>query len=127
MPSFETKPNITLKYEWGDSKPGLDLDVLGDSIAGFDGVFKAMIKMLDIENDFAIKTRVAKDGSIVFEVLTTIASSANIIFHSIHAHIDFLVFIGKPIAEHGFELAGKAHRELNDFAARNPLDVMALG
>lgn len=122
------KSNIIIKYRWDPEKTGVDLKTLGESIVGFNDAIKYTARVLQVKGEISVMANVAKDGSIIFEILTELSSIAQEIpFENLQAYLDFLKLVGKQAAVEGFEWASQAHEDLNALYARHPLTSGLLG
>ena len=126
MSNFE--PSLTIKYQWGQSSAGLDLDVLGESIVGFNNLIKDLGHVLKLKGEISSKARVAKDGSIIFEIYTSVATAIHTFpFENVQAFHDFLSFTGQHIVADATETAFQVHEDLKALYAKYPLDAALLG
>lgn len=123
------EPNLIIKYQWNEGdKGGVALDVLGESIVGFDTVIKQTVRVLKIQGDVSVKVHIAEDKSIDFGVIIDLISGVSQIpFENVQAYLDFLALVGKQVASKGFEWGSQAHDDLNALYARYPLDAALLG
>lgn len=121
--------SLTIKYEWDKkSTDGLGLDVLGDSLIGFDGAIKEIIKILEIKRGVSVKAQIAKDGSIIFEILTQfITTTQDLPFENVQAYLDFLLLVGKKTIASDFEFGLKGHEMINKLYGEYGLTSAAIG
>lgn len=114
-----------IKYIGPDSRrtSEIDLKVLGESIQGFDHVFRELVDVLKIDADVEIKAAQVSDGSIVIKVLIALGTNA----HFLHPadYLNFLQLVNSALhAEVSTQLSSlsELHDGVNDWVARYPLD-----
>ncbi|MDP3953817.1 MAG: hypothetical protein Q8Q06_00165 [bacterium] len=117
---------LYIKYGWDKSeRDGVDLDVLAESINGFNSVIQEFAKIGKFKGGISIKAKRADGGSIILETFITAASSLP--FESITDYNNFLTTIGEQVVTTGLDIFNEAHRDINDFFGKNPLDLALLG
>lgn len=120
-----TKPHLTVTYRWNpDSKKGLDIESLGDSLVGMNRAIRDLGRVLRLNGDLSVRVQSAKHGSVIFEFVNQLAS--NIPFERIQDYYDFMRFVGADVGTHTLEMGVKAHRNVNDFFGKNPVDMTLL-
>lgn len=118
--------NLSIKYSWnpGD-KSGIDLKILGESIGGFSRTIKELVRVFRIQGEISIVVQKVEEGSIDFKLIADVVSLVP--FERLEHFYEFARFVGSSTATDTFQLVAKAHQNLNDFFAKNPLDMAALG
>jgi hypothetical protein len=123
--SNSQKLSLTITYRWNsDKQNGIDLALLGESIAGFDHVLRELIKVARIEGNLEIGVEANHKGSIILDIALKLLS--DIPFHTWHDIYNFLAFIGNQ------EMLGKAkeigalHGNINQFFSQYPFDSLLL-
>lgn len=115
-------PNLFIKYVPYPNSD-IDLNLLGESLIGFERVIKECFKISKIDGNLEVKAKNLSAGSIVIEIVLHV--SAGIPFNSIS---DMLAFykIASPDLHiqllSGFSEFNKIHETVNDLVAKYPLD-----
>jgi hypothetical protein len=113
------EPNLFIRYKGVklENDSDIDLALLGESIIGFNRAIKEIIKISKINGEVSINAVSVRNGSVIFDLIV------NFVTHSspFNNYQDYLNFVS--IASH--ETYSKlilAHRNLNDYVAKDPLD-----
>ena len=122
------QPNFFIKYrgidEQNDSQ--VDLVALGESIVGFDAVIREIFRISKIKGDISINASKTREGSLIVDIVITLADIIDKIpFEKVPELLDFLRVVSQEAfdkANDFFNEIGQAHRTLNDYFAKNPMD-----
>ena len=116
-----TDKNLHIIYHWNsDENVGIDLNLLGDSIAGFNKVIREILKSAKVQGDFSIQAQIIKEGSI--DVGTLVQFLSPVPFENWQDLFNFIAIIGeRELLEH-FRQAAQIHRNINDYFSKNPFD-----
>ena len=106
------------------------LGELGMSLMGFDSLLKDLAHILRLKGELEIRASSPKQGSIIVQISAILNDVGSTLpFDSIGDFLDFLRVAGDGMygrAHDYFNSIGDAHRTLNDWASKNPLDAMAV-
>jgi hypothetical protein len=126
-------PNLFIRFKGIDANHDSDVDLaeLGESLVGFDSVFKELAAVMRVEEELEIKATAIEEGSIVFDLIVWVQHGATSVpFHSIDDLLNFLKLAGDPLwheAVKFFNSIEEAHKTLNDWVSKYPLDFAAFG
>ena len=125
-------PNLFIRFKGidRDNDSAVDLAELGESLTGFDSLFKSFGEILRISDTLEIKATATEEGSIIVDLLVSLQSQANgvIPFDSIDDFLNFLKLTGSPAWHHAVEFFNSiegAHKTLNEYAEKYPADFWA--
>ena len=93
------KANLFIRFKGidHDNDSAVDLAELGESLTGFDSVFKSFAEILRIEGGVEVKATATEKGSIIVDLLISLQSPHGTIpFESISDFIAFLKLTGSP-------------------------------
>jgi hypothetical protein len=122
-------PNLFIRFKGIDRAHDSEIDLaeLGESLIGFDSLFKNFGEILRVEEQLEIKVTATKEGSVIVELVIWLQQGI-IPFDSIDDFLNLLKIAGDP-AWHGavkfFNSLDGAHKTLNDLVAKYPLDFAA--
>jgi len=116
-----TEPNLSIRYAWRDGV-GVDLDVLGDSLKGFNDVIEHILRIPNIQGDISIKAHKVDQGSIIFELYIQFIN--HLAFISPKDYLDFLSVAGVKVP---IEILTGVHMSLNELFAKYPFDAFLTG
>jgi hypothetical protein len=125
-------PNLFIRFKGIDAEHDSEVDLaeLGESLVGFDSLFKEFANILRIEGQLEIKATASHEGSIIVDVVARLHDvSAALPFDSVKDFLEILKLAGDPLwkeAVNFFNSMEGAHKTLNDWAVQNPFDVAAL-
>lgn len=118
-------PNFFIKYDKKgiNEKFELDLELLGQSIIGFDHAIKEVIKISKIKGEIDIKAANIREGSLIVDIIIALNTGA-VPFDSVN---DLLVFIRSVDYAEYLRITNSlmlAHDEANEFFAKYALDAL---
>lgn len=117
------KESFVIRYQFIPEE-GLNLTLLGESFAGFDSLIKEILETANLSNDVEVKTTRVKQGSI--EIYNALLIAQPIPFSDVQLFLEFLR-IAKPElmndANTFFSNIHGVHRTVNDYFAKNPVDM----
>lgn len=125
-------PNLYIRYKGidPDDDGRIHLAELGRSLTGFDSLLRDLAHVLRLNGDLDVTISSPKRGSILVEILACVAETNSAIpFETVRDFLEFLKVANREMHEHAqdfFNSLSDAHRSLNDWAGRNPLDTMAI-
>ena len=102
----------------------IDLKVLGESIQGFDQVFRELVKVLKLDADVEIKAAKISDGSIVIKVLIELGTNPHF-FHPAD-YLNFLQLVDPALFREMLSNLNALHKTANDLVAEYPLDFAGI-
>lgn len=121
------KESFVIRYEY-KPEDGLNLTLLGESFAGFDSLLKDILETANLSEEVEVKTTRVKQGSI--EVFNALVTLHPIPFTDVHAFLEFLRVAAPELlndANTFFSNIHGMHRTVNDYFARNPVDMAVAG
>ncbi len=110
----------------GEDDSAVSLSELGESLVGFDTVFREFTRILRLEGGVEISATESREGSVVIDILLELSSDANAVFDSAQAFLTALELAKDPLlhrAQDFFQQIGTAHRTINDWVAAHPFDT----
>lgn len=121
--------NLYIKYVGTNSRSTSDIDlkVLGESIQGFDHVFRELVKLIRLDAELEVKASKVSDGSIVIKILLILGQTAH--FLTPKDYLNFFQLINPALhAEMAtqFSRLSDLHMTANELASRYPLDFYLL-
>lgn len=102
----------------------LDLNLLGESIQGFDQVLRELIDVMKVRGEVEIRATKVSQGSIVIEILIDISTDQ--FFSHIRDYLAFLELVDLDAYRQVMTDLGElnaARRAANDWVAENPIDA----
>ncbi|HSE29208.1 MAG TPA: hypothetical protein VLA77_01325 [Candidatus Saccharimonadales bacterium] len=121
------KESFVIRYEYRP-EDGLNLTLLGESFAGFDSLLKDILETANLGEEVEIKTTRVQQGSI--EVFNALVTLHPIPFTDVQAFLEFLRIAAPELlndANTFFSNIHGIHRTVNDYFARNPVDMAVAG
>jgi hypothetical protein len=118
--------SFVIKYSY-KSDEGFDLTSVGESFMGFDAVLKDILETAHLGESIEVKTTRVKQGSI--EVYNALVSLNHLPFDSVPAFLEFLKIAAPELINEAntfFSSMHGVHRTVNDYFARNPVDLNLL-
>lgn len=115
--------SFVIKYEYRLSE-GLNLALIGESFAGFDSLLKEILETARLNDTVEVKATRVQQGSI--EVYNTIVTLAPVTFTDPQVFLEFLRVAAPELLKDAntfFSTARDVHRTVNDYFARNPVDM----
>jgi hypothetical protein len=126
-------PNLFIRFKGIDADHDSDIDLaeLGESLVGFDALFKEFVGVMHIDGQLEIKATSPREGSIIVDLVIWLQhEAASFPFHSIDDLLNFLKLTGDPLwhdAVKFFNSFEGAHKSVNDWVSKYPLDFAAFG
>src|ERR1017187_4044369 len=126
-------PNLFIRFKGihADHDSDVDLAELGESLVGFDALFREFVGVMRVEGQLEIKATATREGSIIVDLVIWLQhEAASYPFHSIDDLINFLKLAGDPLwhdAVKFFNSFEGAHKSVNDWVSKYPLDFAAFG
>jgi len=118
--------NLYLRFKGTDNDENpVGLSELGESLVGFDYVFREFARVLRIEGGVQVSATSSRRGSVIVDTLISGAQSAVHWFGTVNDFLTFLELVKGPLwekAQKFFHEIGGIHRTLNDYVAANPVD-----
>lgn len=131
--SENMRANLFIRFKGidPDNDSAVDLAELGESLMGFDSLFKSFAEILRINDTLEIKATATSEGSIIVDLLVSLQSHPHgiIPFASIGDFLVFLKLTGSPAWHQAVEFFNSiegAHRTINEYAEKNPADFWAI-
>lgn len=125
--------NLFIRFKGIDPQndSAVDLAELGESLTGFDSLFKSFSEILRINDALEIKATATKEGSYIIDLVVLLQAHTHGVlpFDSIDDYLTFLKLIGSPAwhsAVEFFNSLENAHKSLNEYAEKNPADFTAI-
>ncbi len=129
---METK--IYIKFTGVEEKENateIDLNLLGESLVGFDKIIKDFFQISGINCDVEVKATKVEKGSIIFHILLDLWAHnySATLFTDPQVYTDFLRFIGvyQEEVRGTIKSLGELHTDLNGLFAKYPFDAMWIG
>ena len=121
---------LHLRYVGTDGDDStIALSELGESLVGFDYVFRELTRILRIEGGVEVSATESREGSVVIDILLQLSNAADTLFDSVQAFLTALELAKDPLlhaARDYFHELEVAHRTLNDWVAAHPVDAAAI-
>jgi hypothetical protein len=122
-------PNLFIRFKGidRDHDSEIDLAELGESLIGFDSLFRSFGELMRVDGQLEIKATATKEGSVIVDLIVWLQQGA-IPFESIDDFLNLLKIAGDPAwhdAVNFFNSLDGAHKTLNDWVAKYPLDFAA--
>ena len=105
------------------------LSELGESLVGFDYVFRELTRILQLEGGVEVSATESREGSVVIDILIQLSNAKDALFDSAQAFLTALELAKDPlvnIAREYFHDLQVAHRTINDWVATHPVDAAVL-
>jgi len=125
-------PNLFIRFKGNlpEDDSQIALAELGESLVGFDSVLKEFARILRIQGELEIRASSPKRGSVIFQIAAQLDhASLALLFSSIGDFLDFLKVAADPTfhqAHDFFNSIENAHKTLNDWASKHPVDFAVL-
>lgn len=122
-------PNLFIRFKGIDREHDSEVDLaeLGESLMGFDSLFRNFGEIIRVEGQLEIKATATKEGSVIVDLVARL-QHGTIPFESIDNYLNFLKIAGDSTwheAVKFFNSIDGAHKTLNDWVAKYPLDFAA--
>jgi hypothetical protein len=123
------QPNLYLRFQGSDEEldSNISLAELGESLQGFDAVFKEFARILRIELEPEVQATSHREGSLIIEIAAWWKDTSDgLPFHSVDDFITFLRLAKEPLAdevEAYFNSALETRKTLNDWVSAHPIDA----
>lgn len=112
-------PNLFIRFKGidRDNDSAVDLAELGESLTGFDSLFKSFGEILRISDTLEIKATATEEGSIIVDLLVSLQSQANgvIPFDSIDDFLNFLKLTKLNSSPFDVYLFSVTHSAISEF------------
>lgn len=121
-------PNLFLRFKGieEESDSQVSLAELGESLTGFHSVLTELNGVMGITIEPEVQATALREGSVIVDLVLWFRDASDVLpFDSVTDFVEFLKLAEEPKAEEVegfFQSVEGAHRSINDWAARNPLD-----